>query len=193
MPYAAVAPISGAPRTCMLAMACAASATDRSCTVVKRCGSWVWSMIPTDQPSGSSQMVRVALPATFMAHDITAITANAKCRSAGRAALSRGAERDDTQGRRGAPHADRLRGRVQQPRPGARASGNLRPLGARRRGLPCAGDAGAARRARPDVRREPAPVHRPVMTKPEGKAPLALFIHGGYWRSLEPSLFSHMA
>ena len=24
-------------------------------------------------------------------------------------------------------------------------------------------------------------------------APLALFIHGGYWRSLEPSLFSHMA
>ena len=26
-----------------------------------------------------------------------------------------------------------------------------------------------------------------------GKAPLALFIHGGYWRSLDPSLFSHMA
>jgi arylformamidase len=26
-----------------------------------------------------------------------------------------------------------------------------------------------------------------------GKAPLALFIHGGYWRSLEPSLFSQMA
>jgi arylformamidase len=25
------------------------------------------------------------------------------------------------------------------------------------------------------------------------RAPLALFIHGGYWRSLEPSLFSHMA
>jgi arylformamidase len=24
-------------------------------------------------------------------------------------------------------------------------------------------------------------------------APLALFIHGGYWRSLEPSMFSHMA
>ncbi|MEA3023367.1 MAG: arylformamidase, partial [Alphaproteobacteria bacterium] len=24
-------------------------------------------------------------------------------------------------------------------------------------------------------------------------APLALFIHGGYWRSLEPSQFSHMA
>ena len=26
-----------------------------------------------------------------------------------------------------------------------------------------------------------------------GKPPLALFIHGGYWRSLDPSLFSHMA
>jgi len=26
-----------------------------------------------------------------------------------------------------------------------------------------------------------------------GAAPLALFIHGGYWRSLEPSMFSHLA
>jgi arylformamidase len=26
-----------------------------------------------------------------------------------------------------------------------------------------------------------------------GKGPLALFIHGGYWRALEPSTFSHMA
>jgi arylformamidase len=25
------------------------------------------------------------------------------------------------------------------------------------------------------------------------KAPLAMFVHGGYWRSLDPSLFSHMA
>ena len=29
--------------------------------------------------------------------------------------------------------------------------------------------------------------------RPEVTAPLALFIHGGYWRSLDPSLFSHMA
>jgi arylformamidase len=29
--------------------------------------------------------------------------------------------------------------------------------------------------------------------RPEVIAPLALFIHGGYWRSLDPSLFSHMA
>jgi arylformamidase len=26
-----------------------------------------------------------------------------------------------------------------------------------------------------------------------GRRPLALFVHGGYWRSLDPSLFSHMA
>jgi arylformamidase len=26
-----------------------------------------------------------------------------------------------------------------------------------------------------------------------GRTPLALFVHGGYWRSLDPSLFSHMA
>jgi arylformamidase len=29
--------------------------------------------------------------------------------------------------------------------------------------------------------------------KPDVTAPLALFVHGGWWRSLEPSLFSHMA
>jgi arylformamidase len=29
--------------------------------------------------------------------------------------------------------------------------------------------------------------------KPDVTAPLALFIHGGYWRSLDPSLFSQMA
>ena len=29
--------------------------------------------------------------------------------------------------------------------------------------------------------------------RPGITAPLALFIHGGYWRSLDPSLFSHMA
>ena len=29
--------------------------------------------------------------------------------------------------------------------------------------------------------------------RPEVTAPLALFIHGGYWRSLDPSLFSQTA
>ena len=29
--------------------------------------------------------------------------------------------------------------------------------------------------------------------RPDVTSPLALFVHGGYWRSLDPSLFSHMA
>jgi arylformamidase len=29
--------------------------------------------------------------------------------------------------------------------------------------------------------------------RPNVTSPLAMFIHGGYWRSLEPSMFSHMA
>ncbi len=36
-------------------------------------------------------------------------------------------------------------------------------------------------------------VTRPGVTRPDVTAPLALFIHGGYWRSLEASLFSQMA
>ena len=62
-----MAPISGAPRTCIVRIACAASSIDLSRMVAKRCGSRVWSMMSTDQPSGASQMVRVGLPSTFMA------------------------------------------------------------------------------------------------------------------------------
>jgi arylformamidase len=41
----------------------------------------------------------------------------------------------------------------------------------------------------------PSPRQTIDMFKPQGsgKGPLALFIHGGYWRSLEPSSFSQMA
>ena len=42
--------------------------SDASRSVTKRCGSTVWSMMPTDQPSASSQIVRVGLPSTFMPH-----------------------------------------------------------------------------------------------------------------------------
>src|SRR5437763_824587 len=31
------------------------------------------------------------------------------------------------------------------------------------------------------------------LPRPDVTAPLALFIHGGYWRSLEPAMFSQMA
>ena len=32
-----------------------------------------------------------------------------------------------------------------------------------------------------------------VFDAPTRRAPIVVFIHGGYWRSLEPSMFSHMA
>ena len=59
----------------MVAIACAASASVVSRIVAKRCGSSVWSMMPTDQPSGSTQMVRVCLPSTFMVSLITRFAA----------------------------------------------------------------------------------------------------------------------
>ncbi len=31
------------------------------------------------------------------------------------------------------------------------------------------------------------------LAEPGKSAPLAIFVHGGYWRSLDPSMFSHMA
>src|SRR5437016_858109 len=37
-----------------------------SFAVAKRCGSKVWSITLTDQPSASTQMLRVGLPSTFM-------------------------------------------------------------------------------------------------------------------------------
>jgi hypothetical protein len=57
-PYAAVAPISGAPRTSMVLIARAASSRDARRNVAKSCGSLVWSMISTDMPSLPGQMVR---------------------------------------------------------------------------------------------------------------------------------------
>ena len=94
----------------------------------------------------------------------------------------------DADGRR------RLRSRVQSTRPRAGASGDFCPLGARRRGLSRRDAQERARRARPLLRRHAAADHRPVPAGGAGNdAPLALFIHGGYWRSMDPSLFSHMA
>jgi len=41
-----------------------------------------------------------------------------------------------------------------------------------------------------DTPRQVIDIFRPA---PAGSGPLALFIHGGWWRSLDPSMFSHMA
>src|SRR5262245_61705683 len=50
----------------MVTIARAASCKVSSRIVANRCGSTVWSMIPTVAPSGSAQMLPVCLPATFM-------------------------------------------------------------------------------------------------------------------------------
>src|SRR5262249_50892881 len=112
-------------------------------------------MIPTDQPSGSSQMVRISLPSTFMAPEIAAIHRKAR--------HSPQWERGDREAR-GRAHAGRLRSGIQQPRPRARASRNLRALDARGGGLPGRSDEGTARRARIELRIIAAPIHRPVFT-----------------------------
>src|SRR3954447_25986269 len=67
-PYAAVAPISGAPRTSIEAIASAAASQVVNRAMTKSCGNSRWSIAPTDQPSGSSQILRRCLPWTFIAH-----------------------------------------------------------------------------------------------------------------------------
>jgi arylformamidase len=76
--------------------------------------------------------------------------------------------------------------------PRTRASRNLHPLGARGRGLPGRSDEGTARRARLSYGSSLRQFIDLFSPRPGVVAPLALFIHGGYWRSLDPSLFSHM-
>jgi arylformamidase len=56
-------------------------------------------------------------------------------------------------------------------------------------------EAADAGRAEPGLAYGPAPRQTIDLFHPAGggDAPLALFIHGGYWRSLDPASFSHMA
>ena len=88
----------------------------------------------------------------------------------------------------------RLRGRVQQSRPRAGACGDFRPLGARRPRIiaPRRSSAAAPSSACPMAIRRGNIIDLFLPEAGEA-APLAIFIHGGYWRSLDPSLFSHMA
>src|ERR671935_2204320 len=130
-------------------------------------------MMPIDQPSASSQIVRVCLPSTFMTPDIAAIDRKAR-------RLSSQVTRDDREAW-GRTHADRLRDRIQQPRPRPRAPGNLRALGARGRGLPGGSDEGTARRAWIELRIVATPVHRPVFGSPRGQG-TARAVHP--WRLL---------
>ena len=53
-----MAPISGAPRTCIVRIARAASPIDSSRTTANSWGRRVWSMISTAAPSSAGQSVR---------------------------------------------------------------------------------------------------------------------------------------
>ena len=59
-----------APRTSMERMASAASATLVIRATTNSCGNRRWSIAPTDQPSGSSQMLRKCRPSTFMTYTL---------------------------------------------------------------------------------------------------------------------------
>jgi arylformamidase len=77
---------------------------------------------------------------------------------------------------------NRLRGRIQQPGPGP--------------GKPGA-DGGLEQRAPRRIAYGPGPRHVIDVFAGDGqdndKAPLVVFIHGGYWQALDGSWFSHMA
>ena len=85
-----MAPISGAPRTCMVLIAAAASSTVLSDTIASSCGNLVWSMISTDHPSAASQIVRHALPLMFICLPLPAIAHPASRATGGERAGVRG-------------------------------------------------------------------------------------------------------
>ena len=62
-PCAALTPMSGAPRTCIVSMPTAASSTVAQRTSTRSCGSRVWSMTST-APSAANPIVRIGTPST---------------------------------------------------------------------------------------------------------------------------------
>ena len=90
---------------------------------------------------------------------------------------------------------DRLRKRIRQPRPRARSIRRFSRAGTREGAAYRDGD---ARQGAPNSASRTARSPRQTIDLFPGKdattdAPLAVFIHGGWWRSLEPAIFSQMA
>ena len=145
-------------------------------------------MMPTDQPSGSSQIVRGWLAVDFHA----AVIALFVGRQSGRAApavLARNVawiggtlmaaidyEREYNNRARVPEHAEIFARWM-------REAEDYRTEAMKERRAELGLSYGSTQRQFLDLFSPPA----------IRKAPLALFIHGGYWRSLDPSLFSHMA
>src|SRR5262245_10079839 len=143
-------------------------------------------MIPIDHPSASTQMVRVCLPSTFMTPDIAAIHRKAR-------RLSPQMKRGDREarGENAMPidYEAEYNNRARVPEHPeifarwAREAEDYRAEAMKERRAELGLSYGASLRQFIDL----FSARQGVM------GPLALFIHGGYWRSLDPSLFSHMA
>src|SRR5262245_13707835 len=155
-------------------------------------------MMPTLSPSASTQMLRVCLPPTFMRF-------SGPCHSP--------LCRQEQSGTGRAPLALRLRGRCFKVAP---SEGRVRmaidyeaeynnrarvpehpQIFARweHEATAYRAEAQEAGRAELGLAYGPTPRQTIDLFCPAqgAAAPLALFIHGGYWRSLEPAMFSHLA
>src|SRR5271163_4718076 len=137
-------------------------------------------MTPTDQPSGSIQMLRMALPSTFMRFPYQ-ISAECRCiysssspQETPVAAIDYEAEYNN-------------RARVpEHPEIFARWAGDseffraeMLKNGRAELGF-CYGDT-------------PKQYFDLFLPEAGENAPLAIFVHGGWWRSLDPSMYSHVA
>ena len=164
-----MAPISGAPRTCIDWIAWAASARLVSRSGRKRCGSSVWSMMPTPSRRAPARSCGWVCRRLSWARDSEgnglAATGNLP---SGRLKLPR-CSAGHGRGAKWMPTAYRLRGRIRQPRAVCRsirrsspAGGAMPPPFARRR---------PARRAWPALWLHAAPDRRPVSSGRRRRAP----------------------
>src|SRR5262247_2497604 len=183
--------MSGAPRTCIVAIARATSASVVRRMVVNRCGSTVWSMMPTDQPSASTQMVRVCLPSTFMAPDIAAMHRKASRGPRFPPSPRRPKEVIERHGGERMPidYEVEYNNRARVPEHPEIFARWVREAAAYRERMKADENAEIGLAYGPTAR-QTVDLFFPDTT---GHTPLAMFIHGGYWRSFEASAFSHMA
>src|SRR5262249_6243096 len=173
----------------MVAIARAASSRVVRRAVAKRCGNWVWSMMPTDQPSASSQILRVCLPSTFMRPEIAAIHANAKAARPSPRRAQEMIERRKKGGGMPIGYEGEYKNQTGWPWHAeifarwAREAEDYRAQAMQERRAELGLMYGSSLRQFIDL----------FSPRPDVTSPLALFIHGGYWRSLDPSMFSQMA
>src|SRR5262249_53339180 len=161
-------------------------------------------MIPTDQPSGSSQMLRIDLPSTLMAFLLPGGAHPANHRVCG--LPNAGMRPAPTCQRRG--HAADLAAQSLRRRPVAAIDYEVEYNNRAR--VPEHPEIFARWTQEAELYRAemlkngraelgltyggtPRQTIDLFLAQGDENAPLAIFIHGGWWRSLEPSIFSQMA